>query len=421
MLLSGFIVLLILIVVSGFFSAAETGITASSKAKIHKLKMEGNKKAKLITKLLTKKDRLISTILVGNNMANSAASAFAAALAINIFGNQGEAIFYVTIIITLVIIVFAEVLPKTFALMYSEKVALGVAPIIYVLTKILSPLTFFIEKVVNYLIQIFHLRNPGLLQVVHGLDVIRGAVELHHEQGEVVKEDRDMLGGLLDLDNIEVSEIMKHRKYIEAFDIEMDCEELLSKVLSSQYTRIPVYKDNPDNIIGILHSKTFIKALHEQALGNINSLNIREVLTEPWFVPDTTTLREQLIAFREKHSHYALVVDEYGTLLGHITLEDVLEEIVGNIEDEHDKKIRKIEEALDGSFIVDGTIPIRDLNRELDLNFPSDDANTIAGLIINNAETIPTVGQAFSFYGYRFEIMKKKRNQVTKIKISKVY
>lgn len=382
--------------------------------------MEGNKRAKILTKLLKKKDRLISTILVGNNMANSAASAFAAALTISLFGNQGDALFYVTALVTLLIIIFAEVLPKTFSLMFSEKVALAVAPIIYFLTKILTPITFFIEKAVGYLIRLLHLRNPGLLQVVHGLDVIRGAVELHHEQGEVIKEDRDMLGGLLDLDNIEVSEVMKHRKYIEAFDVDMPKGELLSKVLSSQYTRIPMYHENPDNIVGILHSKTFIKALYEQAHGNINNLDLQEVLSEPWFVPDTTTLREQLIAFRERHSHYALVVDEYGTLLGHITLEDVLEEIVGNIEDEHDKKVRKIEELLDGSYVVDGTIPIRDINRELDLNLPSEDANTIAGLIINSAEMIPSVGQAFSFYGYRFEIVKKKRNQVTKIKLSKL-
>ncbi len=419
MILSVFITLLIFLLLSALFSAAETGITASSRSKIYKLKMEGDRRANTVLKLLDKKDGFISTILLGNNLANNCASALATAFTISLFGTQSDAIFYVTLFLTLVIIIFAEVLPKTYALMYSERVALAVSPVVYLLTKILYPITFLIEKVVNFLIKIFHLKNPGMEQVIHGLDAIRGAVEMHHSQGEVVKEDRDMLGGLLDLDNMEVSEVMKHRKYVEAFDIETPNEEILSKVLSSQYTRIPVYEKTPDNIVGILHAKNFIRALHEQAQGDISKVNIREVISEPWFVPDTTTLREQLIAFREKHTHFAFVVDEYGTLLGHITLEDILEEIVGNIEDEHDKKVHRIEETIEGGYIVDGSIPIRDVNRELDLNLPSNDANTVAGLIINNSEMIPLVGQAFSFYGYRFEIVKKKRNQITKVKILK--
>lgn len=422
MLLTSIIILALLLLLSAFFSGSETGITAASRAKIYKLKMEGNKRAKLVGKLLAKKDRLISTILLGNNFANSCASAFAAAVTIQMFGDDKEsnAVIIVTVILTFAIIIFSEVLPKTYALMYSEKVALAVAPIIYVLIKILSPVSFFVEKVVSFLIKIFKLENHGMQHVVHGLDAIRGAIEMHHHQGDVIKEDRDMLGSILDLDRINVSEVMKHRKYMEAFDVNIPPQELLMKILEGQYSRIPFYKDNPDNIIGLLHVKDYIKTLHEKAFGDVNRVNLSAILMEPWFVPDTTTLREQLIAFRERHSHFALVVDEYGTLLGHVTLEDILEEIVGNIEDEHDKKTYKIEETLEGYFIIDGAMPIRDLNRELDINLPSDEASTVAGLVINNAEMIPSVGQAFNFFGYRFEILKKRRHQITKIKLSRV-
>ncbi len=423
MIFISFLILFALLALSAFFSISETGITASSKAKIHTLKIEGSSRANLLEKLLQKKDRLISTILLGNNFANSCASAFAAAFTIELVGEDAEsdAVIIVTILLTLAIIIFAEVLPKTYALMHSEKVALAVAPIIYFLTKILSPVSFLVEKAVNFLMRIIGIKSRSISQIVRGLDAIRGAVELHHSQGDVIKEDRDMLGGLLDLEHITVSEIMKHRKYIEAVDINLPKAEILKFITESQFTRIPVYEDSPDNIIGIIHNKTFIKSLYEQAGGDIEKLDIKSSLIPAWFIPDTTPLKEQLIAFRQKKSHFALVVDEYGTLLGHITLEDILEEIVGNIEDEHDKKFGKIEETPDGSYIVDGIMPIRDLNRELDLKLPVDDANTIAGLVINNAETIPSVGKAFNFYGYRFEIIKKRKNQLTKIKIQKLH
>ncbi|MDX1949363.1 MAG: CNNM domain-containing protein [Rickettsiales bacterium] len=422
MILVSFLILFALLALSAFFSISETGITAASKAKIHTLKIEGSSRAKLLEKLLSKKDRLISTILLGNNFANSCASAFAAAFTIQLVGEDTEsnAVIIVTILLTLAIIIFSEVLPKTYALMNAEKVALAVSPIIYFLTKILSPISVFIERAVSILMKLIGVKSHSMSQIVRGLDAIRGAVELHHSQGDVIKEDRDMLGGLLDLEHITVSEIMKHRKYIEAIDINLSNQEILKFVTESQFTRIPVYENDADNIIGIIHNKSFMKALHEQANGDITQLDVKSTLIPAWFIPDSTSLKEQLIAFRQKKSHFALVVDEYGTLLGHITLEDILEEIVGNIEDEHDKKFGKIEETPDGSYIVDGIMPIRDLNRELDLKLPVDEANTIAGIVINKAETIPSVGKAFNFYGYRFEIIKKRKNQLTKIKIQKI-
>lgn len=418
MLLLSFIIILLLF--SAFFSLSETGITGASRSKIHQLKMEGNKRANKVAGLLEVKDRLITTILLGNNALNTAASALATAFCISVFGSSPEVLFYITVVMTLAILIFAEVLPKVFAIKNPEMVALFAAPIISFFVKVFYPIVFIVEIIVGFFLRIFGLENKGMKGVVRGLDALRGALELYHEEGEVIKEDKDMLGSILDLDNTEISEVMQHRKDMEAIDVEMPIGDIVTEVLKSQYSRMPVYSESSDNIIGILHARTLLQNITEIGTSEIDKINIKSLLVEPWFVPESTTLKEQLIAFREKKQHFALVVDEYGSLLGMITLEDILEEIVGNIQDEYDIDYHLIEDNFDGSFNIDGMIPVRDLNREMHWNLPTGIANTVAGLIIAETQMIPAKGQIFSFYGFRFEVLKKKRNQITRIKISKV-
>lgn len=411
-----FIVIFVLLMMSAFFSGSETGLTGASRAKIHKLKVEGNKRANMVSKLRKQKEQLIGAILLGNNAVNILASALATTVALEYFGDEG--VFYVTIILTLLVLIFAEVLPKTYALRHAEKVALFVSPVFILLVKMLSPVTWFVQVIVDGVLNLFGANHPEASSEAEGTDALRGAIELHHDEGAVVKHDRDMLGSILDLSETEVGEIMIHRKELEMIDIAEPTANIIERVLSSRFTRLPVWEDNPDNIIGLMHSKTLMRALRNYE-GPLEELDIRTQINEPWFVPETTTLKDQLQAFREKHSHFAFVIDEYGALMGAITLEDVLEEIVGQIEDENDSKISKIRKTADGSYLVDGKVTIRDINRELDWTLPDAEAVTIAGLIIHEAQLIPEIGQVFHFHDCRFEIMKKQRNQILSVKIRK--
>ncbi len=417
-------IIFLLILLSAFFSCAETGITAASRGKIYKRKMEGSKRAGNVIKLLDKKDRLITTILLGNTAVMLGSSSLVTIFFIAKFGDTPETLFYATSMMTLVIFVFCEVLPKVFALKNPEKVALISSPIIYALVFVFYPITFTVEFIVGIFLRLLGLEKHGMEGVVRGLDALRGAVELYHHEGDVYKEDKDMLGGVLDLDNTEVNLVMRHRKDMESIDVSLPPAEVIQEAIKSNYSRLPVYSGSPENIVGILHTKSLMKALAEGAGCDVESgapiIDIRSLLVEPWFVPDSTSLKEQLIAFREKKQHFALVVDEYGSLMGIITLEDILEEIVGNIDDEYDIDASLVEDNMDGTFTIDGTMPIRDLNREMNWKLPADGANTVAGLIISEAQMIPAKGQAFNFYGFRFEILKKKRNQITKLKVNRV-
>ncbi len=408
-----------LIIISAFFSGSETGLTGSSRAKIHQLKIEGNKRAKMVSRLREEKDNLIGTILLGNNAVNIAASALATKFAIDSFPDDPDsAVLYVTIIMTFIVLVFAEVMPKNYAFRNSEKVALLVAPIFIVLVKIFTPITILVQLFVDILMKIFGFSVQKDDDTMSDTNALRGAIALHHDEGAVVKSDRDMLGSILDLADMEVGEVMLHRKEMETLDKSTPSSEIIKFVLNSRYTRIPVWEDNSDNIIGVLHSKRLMRALKKTG-GNTDNIDIEKLVSTPWFVPETTTLKNQLHAFRQKHNHFALVVDEYGVLLGMVTLEDILEEIVGQIDDEYDASTKIVNKQKDGSYLVEGSVTIRDLNRELDWNLPDEEAATIAGLIIHEAQLIPDVGQVFVFHGYRFEIKSKNRNQITNIRVSR--
>lgn len=406
-----------LIIISGLFSGAETGLTAVSKGKIYKLKMSGDKRALMVTQLRSDKDALIGTLLLGNNAVNILASSLATSLAISLYGNQG--VIYSTIIMTLLVLVFGEVTPKTYAFYNAEKVSLLVARPLVLLVKIFSPLTKMVQVMVDAFMRLLGMSKKNT-DTLTASEELRGAIEMHHREGRVVKRERDMLGSVLDLTDTEVGEIMVHRKKMLTVNIDQTPPKLIAQVLSKNHTRIPVWKERPDNIIGILHTKSLLKLMHSKK-GKIKNPDIMKTVAAPWFVPETNTLSNQLLQFRKKRMHIAIVVDEYGDLVGLITLEDILEEIVGQIDDEHDStNAVRIKKSQKGYIDVDGEMSIRDLNRQMDWALPDDIATTIAGLIIHESETIPSVGQKFVFHNFSFKVMKRKGNQVTLVRIAPV-
>lgn len=406
-----------LILLSAFFAGAETGLTAVSKGKIYKLKMSGDKRADMVTRLRSDKDALIGTLLLGNNAVNILASSLATSFAIHLYGDHG--VFYSTGIMTLLILIFGEVMPKTYAFYNAEAISLKAAGPLILLVKLFSPITKMVQVMVDAFMRIFGMTKKNTDSLTAS-EELRGAIEMHHREGRVVKRERDMLGSVLDLTDTEVGEVMVHRKKMLTVNIDQPTSNLIEQILSKNHTRIPVWKERPDNIIGILHAKSLLKLMHSKS-GKIKTPDIMKTISQPWFVPKTNTLSNQLLQFRKKRMHIAIVVDEYGDLVGLVTLEDILEEIVGQIEDEHDEtSASKIKKSSKGYIDVDGEMSIRDLNRQMDWQLPDDIATTIAGLIIHEAETIPIVGQKFTFHNFTFKIMKRKGNQVTSVRISPV-
>ena len=406
-----------LLLLSAFLSGSETALTAASRARLHAKVREGSKRAKIVEQLVFDKEKLIGTLLLGNNLVNILASVLATSVLLSLFGDSG--IIYATLIMTLMVVIFAEVLPKTWAIKRPDEFALGVAPLIRPLVIILAPITIAIQFLVSFMLSLIGIKGNGNLSPLAGHKEIRDTVDFLHSEGEVVKIDKDMLGGILDLKALDVFDIMVHRTKILSLDAGQTPEKLVEQVLQSPYTRMPLYEGEPDNIIGVVHAKDVLRALIK-AQGDISKINIKKIAVKPWFIPDTTQLHTQLSAFLKGKSHFALVVDEYGEVQGLITLEDILEEIVGDISDEHDEIIQGINKQADGSYKIDGSLPIRDINRALEWDLPDDEATTIAGLVIHEAKTIPDEGQQFTFYNFRFKILKKSSNKVSELSVSPI-
>ncbi len=401
-----------LIMLSAFFSGSETGLTGVAKAKIYKLKMEGDRRAIILSKLREDKERLIGAILLGNNVVNIAASAIATALAIKLFGENG--VVYATAAMTVLVLVFAEVLPKTYAVRHAEQVALTVAPMFVFITKILAPFTMAVHKVVNLVLNAL---TTAPQDDMRGVEVLRGAIEMYHEEGGVEEDDKNMLSGIIDLDAVDIEQIMIHRSDMSTTSIDDPVSKIVAFVANSSHTRIPLWQGSPDNIVGIIHAKDLFKATQNHA-GYLDDLNIKAIMKEPWYVPETNTLKNQLQAFRQHKRHFALVVDESGGLSGLVTLEDILEEVVGDIEDEHDlSDTRSINKNKGGSYEVDGDSTLRDLKKELGWVFPDEKATTLAGLVMNQAQCIPDEGDIFEIKDFMFQVVKKNGTQLTRIKV----
>jgi Mg2+/Co2+ transporter CorB len=420
MLFSDFTLILIaitlLLAMSAFFSGSETALTAVSRARMHGLEQEGRPGASTVNRLLETPERIIGTVLLGNNLVNILASALTTSLMIHLFGEAG--VFYATMILTLFIVIFCEVLPKTYAIAFPDRFALTVAPVMATLIVILSPITRIIEFIVTLLMKITPTRADDDANIL-GHHELRGTIELSTREGVVDRGEAKRLGGVLDLRDLEIDDLMQHRTDLETINGNDPPAKIVNDVMRSQYTRMPVWRDHPDNIIGVLHSKDLLAALGRNGW-DIEKLDLASIISEPWFVPDTTSVSDQLNAFLTRKTQLALVVDEYGEVQGLITLEDILEEIVGEIVDEHDIGEDAIRRQPDGAINVDGGVAIRDINREMDWAMPDEEAVTVAGLVIHESQTIPDPGQTFTFYGYRFEILRRSKNRITAIRIRKL-
>lgn len=404
---------LLLLMASAFTSGTETAMTAASPARLHHLANEGNRKARLAKSLIEQKENLIGSLLLGNNLFNVLATALAADLLIKLAGDAGIA--YATLIMTVLVVVFAEVLPKTYAIRNPERMALAASPVANILVLVLSPITKLVQFLINGAFRLLGVRTQAELYST-AFDVVRGTIEMHAEQGMMTKQDRDMLGGILDLADVEVREIMTHRRTMETIDADQPLEQILEQVVASPYSRFPVWRGEPESIIGVLHAKDILSAVKQHGR-KLEGQKLADLYQRPWFIPDTTPLKRQLIAFRQRRQHLALVVDEYGDLEGLVTLEDIIEEIVGEIADETDVEPEGILPQTDGSYLVSGWITVRDLNRAFDWKLPDEEASTIAGLVIHEAQRIPEVGQSFAFYGFRFVVLRRQRNQIVLLKV----
>ena len=417
--------ILILLVLSAFFSGSETALTAASRGKLRSNADKGSKGAERALKVTEDNELLIGSVLLGNNVVNILATSLATAVLTKIFGQNGVAA--ATLIMTLLVLIFAEVLPKTLAITYPEAVASRVAGPIGLIVLIFSPLVTAVRYLVRGVLYLFGVRTDPDSNILAVREEIAGALQLGHSEGIVEKEDRDRILGALDLNERAVEEIMLHRSGIEMVDAALPPQDILAQILKSPYTRLPLYQDEPENIVGMIHSKDLLRAMHKLVGGDaedaqgLAAFDVMKVSMPPYFVPETTTLDDQMRNFLKRKTHFALVVDEYGALQGLITLEDILEEIVGEIADEFDDHEEdQIAATADGAYIVDGVMTIRDLNRAHDWNLPDDEANTVAGLVIHEAQMIPVEGQVFSFHGFRFEVLSKEENRIATIKIRKL-
>ena len=416
----------VLLLISAFFSGSETALTAASRGMLKAQADKGSRGAKAALSVTDDSESMIGALLLGNNIANILSAALTTALLTDLFGSKGVAI--ATVMVTALVLVFAEVLPKTIAIISPVPVAILVGPVVKLLIILFTPIVTMVRAFVRLILRVFGLRADPNRHILALREEIAGAISLGHSEGAVEKEDRDRLLGALDLADRTVDEIMRHRRETEMIDADLAPEEIVSLMLASSHSRLPVFRGSDENILGVVHAKDLLREVerlshihetHDQAMA---ALDVVKVAMKPYFIPDTTTLDEQMREFLKRRTHFALVVDEYGTLQGLITLEDILEEIVGEITDEFDlvDKSNALKRADDGSYLVEGAMTIRDLNRATDWNLPDDEANTVAGLVIHEAQMIPAQGQAFSFHGFRFEVVTRRENRLTRLKVRKL-
>jgi Mg2+/Co2+ transporter CorB len=408
-------VILFALVGAAFFAGAETALTAASRARLQALETSGDARAALANRLTSHKGRLISAMLLGGQMVTIASTAYITSVFVETLGQHGEV--EATILMTVLIVVFGEVLPKTIAIAYPDRVALAISPFVNFFVTVFGPVVHAVEIFVRMVLKLFGFglgeRDAGL----SGTEELRGAVDILHREGEVARDQRDMFGGLLELEEVPVGDVMIHRTKMRTLDADLAPAELVREALASPYTRMPLWRGEPDNIIGILHIKDLFRA-YASAGGDVTKVKPADIALDAWFIPEATSCRDQLQAFLRRKTHSALVVDEYGVVLGLITLEDIIEEIVGDITDEHDVAVQGVRQQLDGSLIVDGGVTIRDLNRLMDWDLPDEEAATVAGLVIHEAQTIPETRQAFVFHGVRFEVLRRQKNRIAALRVT---
>src|ERR1700749_4378971 len=402
------------LLISAFFSASETALTGASRASMLRLSKQGNSEALFVSRLFAMRERMIGALLLGNNIANIGASALATGILTAWFGDVG--VLYATGVMTVMVVIFAEVLPKTIAINAPDRVSLLVARPMTLMMYVLGPLLTVIEAVVRLLMRLLGIKVGANQPILSPTERLRGAVDLLHHEGKVEKQDRDMPGGLLDLSELQVSDVMVHRTEMVMINADLPPEDLVREVLATEYTRIPLWREKPENIIGVLHAKDLLRAIRA-AEGDTSKIDVTTIMLPPWFAPEMRPVSEQLKAFRRRKTHFALVVDEYGEVEGMVTLEDILEEIVGDISDEHDVVVAGVRTQADGSGGGDGSGPVPGPKPALNWQLPDEEATTVAGLVIHKARSIPERGQSFTFHGFRFRVLRRERNRITALRI----
>ncbi len=409
----------VLLLLSAFFSGSETALTAASRPLMHQLENNGNRRAGTINRLIEHRERLIGAILLGNNLVNILASALATSIMITLFGEPGVA--YATLTMTLLVLIFAEILPKTYAIRNANRMSLAIAPSVNALVLVLAPVTHMINFLVRGVLKLFGVEHADDA-FISSSEELRGAIELHADDDRAVEHERAMLRSVLDLAEVQVSEIMVHRKDVAMINADQPVDKIVEEVLASPFTRIPLWRGQPENIVGLLHAKALLRAVRDMddslSKEDLANIDVSSLAALPWFIPEQTTLLDQLQEFRKRREHFALMVDEYGSFMGIVTLEDILEEIVGDISDEHDIAVPGVIQDSDGSFTIQGGVTIRDLNREFGWRLPDEEAATIAGLILHESRRIPEPGQVFTFHGLRFQILRRVRQQITSVRVN---
>ncbi len=414
--------ILALLTLSAFFSGSETALTAASRGKLRAAQDKGSRGAARALDITEDSERLIGSVLLGNNLVNILATSLATALFTRAFGESGVAL--ATLVMTFLVLIFAEVLPKTYAITNPETAASTVARPIGLVVRLFAPIVSAVRLLVRGVLRLFGVKIDPDSHILAVREEIAGALHLGHSEGIVEKEDRDRILGALDLSDRTVEEIMLHRSNIEMIDVDSEPQDILEQCLASNYTRLPVYQNDPENIIGVIHAKDLLRSMYklldtaDTSSAAFKNFKVTDVAMKPYFVPDTTALDDQMRQFLRRRAHFALVVDEYGSLQGLITLEDILEEIVGEIADEFDPAAdHPIRKGEDGNYMIEGAMTIRDFNRATDWTLPDDEANTVAGLVIHEAQMIPVAGQVFSFHGFRFEVVERENNRITQLKV----
>lgn len=408
------IAIFVLIILSAFFSGSETALTAVSRSRMHQLAKKGDKRAGVVINLIEKRDRLIGALLIGNNLVNILASALATSFFLKFYGESGVVI--ATVVMTVIVVIFAEVMPKSWAITNADKFATSVSPLVRILVLVFSPLTYVMSVFVRAVLRLFGIQITEEQSLLSAHDELRGAMDILHQEGSIIKDDKDRLDAILDLHDLDVGDVMIHRTAMESINIEDPSEKIVKQILESPYTRIPIWRDEVENIIGVVHAKDVLRSI-ASGKRTAKTLDIMKIAAKPWFVPETTSLQAQLNAFLRNKAHIALVVDEYGEVEGIVTLEDILEEIVGEIADEHDVEVAGVVPQPDGSYLIDGIVPVRDINRALDWELPEDEATTVAGLVIHEAQMIPEEKQTFTFYKKRFVVTGREKNRITQLRI----
>jgi len=406
---------LLCLALGAYMSAAETAVTGASPPRMHRLAQQGNQRAELVNRLLARKDEAVSAVLLGNSVMNILSASLTTAVLTAIFGAAG--VVYATVIVGVLVVIFAEVMPKTWALLRADRMALALAPSILLTLAVLGPPARAVAWISRVLLAALGVRVDRKHDAEEHAELLRGAIEMHGSDAsdEDAPAEKAMLRSVLDLGDRTVGDVMTHRGNVALIDADEPPDSIVAQMLAAPYTRIPLYRGQPDNVIGVMHAKDLFRAV--RAAGGPGGVKIDEIMTPPWFIPESTVLFDQLEAFRARHEHFAVVVDEYGALRGIVTLEDILEEIVGDIEDEHDAIRRGVIRREDGSLVSQGDVPIRDLNREFGWELPEDVAITIAGLVLHEARRIPEVGQTYAFYGFRFEILKREGTRIAELRI----